>query len=85
MSGHNKWSTIKHKKGAADAKRGRIFTKLIRELTMAARNGTRLIVDKENRLRHILRASRAKLAGIVWWPSSQVNRLNLARSQLNAV
>jgi YebC/PmpR family DNA-binding regulatory protein len=39
MSGHNKWSTIKHKKGAADAKRGKIFTKLIRELTTAARQG----------------------------------------------
>ncbi|MBW2591883.1 MAG: YebC/PmpR family DNA-binding transcriptional regulator, partial [Deltaproteobacteria bacterium] len=31
MSGHNKWSTIKHKKGAADARRGKIFTKLIKE------------------------------------------------------
>jgi YebC/PmpR family DNA-binding regulatory protein len=39
MSGHSKWSTIKHKKGAADAKRGRLFTKLIREITMAARQG----------------------------------------------
>src|SRR6266545_3374512 len=39
MSGHSKWSTIKHKKGAADAKRGRLFTKLIREITMSARLG----------------------------------------------
>lgn len=39
MSGHNKWSTIKHKKGAADAKRGKIFTKLIKELTVAAKMG----------------------------------------------
>lgn len=39
MSGHNKWSTIKHKKGAADAKRGKLFTKLIREVTVAARTG----------------------------------------------
>jgi YebC/PmpR family DNA-binding regulatory protein len=39
MSGHSKWSTIKHKKGAADAKRGRIFTRLIKELTVAAREG----------------------------------------------
>ncbi len=39
MSGHNKWSSIKHKKGAADAKRGRIFTKLIKEITVAARMG----------------------------------------------
>ena len=39
MSGHSKWSTIKHKKAAADSKRGRIFTRLIREITIAARSG----------------------------------------------
>ena len=39
MSGHSKWHTIKHKKGAADAKRGRVFTRLIKELTVAARAG----------------------------------------------
>ena len=39
MSGHSKWATIKHKKGALDAKRGRVFTKLIREMTIAARIG----------------------------------------------
>ena len=39
MSGHSKWSTIKRKKGVVDAKRGKIFTKLIRELTVAARGG----------------------------------------------
>lgn len=39
MSGHSKWSTIKRKKGAVDAKRGKIFTKLIKELTVAARMG----------------------------------------------
>jgi YebC/PmpR family DNA-binding regulatory protein len=39
MSGHSKWSSIKHKKGAADAKRGKIFTKLIREITTASRIG----------------------------------------------
>ncbi|HKR63785.1 MAG TPA: YebC/PmpR family DNA-binding transcriptional regulator [Thermoanaerobaculia bacterium] len=39
MSGHNKWSTIKHKKGAADAKRGKIFTRIIKEMTVAARLG----------------------------------------------
>ena len=37
MSGHSKWHTIKHKKGAADAKRGKVFTRLIKELTVAAR------------------------------------------------
>jgi len=55
MSGHSKWSTIKRKKGAADAKRGKIFTKLIREISTAARIGggdpeanprLRLVVDK---------------------------------------
>jgi YebC/PmpR family DNA-binding regulatory protein len=39
MSGHSKWSTIKRKKGAIDAKRGKLFTKLIKELTVAARDG----------------------------------------------
>ena len=39
MSGHSKWATIKHKKGAADAKRGKVFTKLIKELMVAARMG----------------------------------------------
>ena len=39
MSGHSKWHSIKHKKGAIDAKRGRMFTKLIKEITIAARTG----------------------------------------------
>lgn len=39
MSGHSKWSTIKRKKGAVDAKRGKLFSKLIREITVAARHG----------------------------------------------
>src|SRR5213592_4585129 len=39
MSGHNKWSTIKHKKGAADAKRGKVFTRILKEMTVAARMG----------------------------------------------
>jgi len=39
MSGHSKWSTIKHKKGAADAKRGKLWTKLLKEITVAARLG----------------------------------------------
>ena len=39
MSGHSKWATIKHKKAATDAKRGRVFTKVIREITIAARTG----------------------------------------------
>ncbi|HXM23133.1 MAG TPA: YebC/PmpR family DNA-binding transcriptional regulator [Terriglobales bacterium] len=39
MSGHSKWATIKHKKGALDAKRGQIFTRLIKEISIAAKNG----------------------------------------------
>jgi len=39
MSGHNKWSSIKHKKGKADAARGRVFSRIIREITVAAKNG----------------------------------------------
>lgn len=39
MSGHSKWASIKHKKGALDAKRGKVFTKIIREITVAAREG----------------------------------------------
>ena len=40
MSGHSKWASIKHKKGAADAKRGKVFTRIIKELTIAARAAT---------------------------------------------
>ena len=39
MSGHNKWSTIKHKKGAADAKRGKVFSRVSKEIIMAAKEG----------------------------------------------
>src|ERR1700728_2044034 len=39
MSGHSKWATIKHKKGALDAKRGKIFTRLVKEITVAAKAG----------------------------------------------
>ena len=39
MSGHSKWHSIKHKKGAADAKRGKVFTRIIKEMTVAARLG----------------------------------------------
>jgi len=58
MSGHSKWSTIKHKKAAADAKRGKIFTRVIREITVAARSGG---ADPEGnaRLRTAVNAARA--------------------------
>jgi YebC/PmpR family DNA-binding regulatory protein len=51
MSGHSKWHTIKHKKGALDAKRGKLFTKLIKEITVAARTGGSGDVDSNARLR----------------------------------
>jgi YebC/PmpR family DNA-binding regulatory protein len=59
MSGHNKWSTIKHKKGAADAKRGRIFTRLIKEITVAARMGGG-DPDGNPRLRSAVMAAKAE-------------------------
>ena len=58
MSGHSKWSTIKHKKGRADAKRGKIFTKIIREITVAAREGGGDI-DSNPRLRAAVAAAKA--------------------------
>ncbi len=58
MSGHNKWSTIKHKKGAADAKRGKLFSKVIKEITIAARIGGG-DADGNPRLRTALNAARA--------------------------
>ena len=59
MSGHNKWSSIKHKKGAADAKRGKVFTKLIREITVAAREGGG-DPDGNPRLRTAIAAAKAE-------------------------
>ncbi len=58
MSGHSKWSTIKHKKAAADAKRGKLFTKLIKELTIAARLGGG-DADANPRLRAAVSAAKA--------------------------
>jgi len=58
MSGHSKWATIKHKKGALDAKRGKIFTRLIREITMSAKNGGD--PDKNPRLRTAIVAAKAE-------------------------
>ncbi|MFO7896504.1 MAG: YebC/PmpR family DNA-binding transcriptional regulator [Candidatus Cloacimonadales bacterium] len=61
MSGHNKWSSIKHKKGAADAKRGKIFTKIVKEITVAAREGGG---DPETNPRLRLAMSNAKNANM---------------------
>ena len=58
MSGHSKWHSIKHKKGAADAKRGKVFTRLIKELTVAARGGGG-DVDMNPRLRTIVAEAKA--------------------------
>jgi len=68
MSGHSKWSTIKRKKGAADAKRGKIFTKLIREIATAARIGGGDI-DANPRLR--LAAEKARQANM---PKDNIER-----------
>jgi len=57
MSGHSKWSTIKRKKAAIDAKRGKIFTTLIREITIAARAGGGY-PDSNPRLRHAISSAR---------------------------
>ena len=59
MSGHSKWATIKHKKGALDAKRGKIFTRLIKEITIAAKGGGG-DVDSNPRLRTAVAAAKAE-------------------------
>ena len=59
MSGHSKWATIKHKKGALDAKRGKIFTRLIKEITMAAKAGGG-DADGNPRLRTAIAAAKAE-------------------------
>ncbi len=68
MSGHSKWATIKHKKGALDAKRGALFTKIIKELTVAAKNGGGN-PDANPRLRTVLQ--KAKEANM---PSDNIDR-----------
>jgi YebC/PmpR family DNA-binding regulatory protein len=68
MSGHSKWSTIKRKKGAADAKRGKLFTKLIKELTIAAREGGG---DPSGNPRLRLAVDNAKAANM---PSDNIDR-----------
>ncbi len=57
MSGHSKWATIKHKKAATDAKRGKAFTRIIKEITIAARNGGD--PDSNPRLRTAILAAKA--------------------------
>lgn len=69
MSGHSKWHTIKHKKGALDAKRGKLFTKLIKEITVAARSGGSGDISTNARLRKAV--SDAKAANM---PSDTIER-----------
>jgi YebC/PmpR family DNA-binding regulatory protein len=59
MSGHSKWHTIKHKKGALDAKRGKLFTKLIKEITVAARSGGSGDINTNARLRKAVNDAKA--------------------------
>jgi len=59
MSGHSKWHTIKHKKGAADAKRGKLFTKVIKEITIAARSGGSGDPNQNPRLRKAVNDAKA--------------------------
>tara|TARA_B100001250_G_scaffold82207_2_gene67869 strand:- start:2342 stop:3100 length:759 start_codon:yes stop_codon:yes gene_type:complete len=68
MSGHSKWSTIKRKKGANDAKRGKMFTKLIREITVAARDGG---ADESSNIRLRTAVQNARAANM---PLSTVER-----------
>ncbi len=68
MAGHSKWANIKHKKGAADAKRGKIFTRLIKEITVAARMGGGDI-DGNPRLRSAVATAKAENM-----PKDNINR-----------
>ena len=58
MSGHSRWAGIKHKKGAADAKRGKVFTRIVRELTIAAKTGGGL-PENNPRLRKAIEDAKA--------------------------
>src|SRR5690349_16025089 len=69
MSGHSKWATIKRKKGAIDAKRGKMFTKFVRDITVAARSGGGPDPDSNPRLRVAI--ERAREASM---PSDNIKR-----------
>ena len=58
MSGHSKWSTIKHKKGALDKKRGKVFSKVIREITAAVKLGGGGVLESNPRLRQAVAQAR---------------------------
>ena len=81
MSGHSKWATIKHKKGALDAKRGKIFTRLIKEIGIAAKNGGG-DPDSNPRLRTAILAAKAENISFVTYPR-QAKLLYLAKHVSN--
>ncbi len=70
MSGHSKWHTIKHKKGKEDAKRGKLFTSLIKEITVAARGGGG-DVDANARLRKAVTDAKAGIWRTIDRPRDQ--------------
>src|SRR5438128_1246112 len=95
MSGHSKWATIKHKKAATDAKRGRIFTKVIREITIAARVGgadpdsnprlrTAIAAAKNENVREALIKTGVKpeSAEIAWVPQNYIKLTGSAAQQM---
>ena len=88
MSGHSKWHSIKHKKGAADAKRGKIFTRLIKELTVAARAGGG-DPDMNPRLRTVIAEANAvawmfSKRGYIVVPKSKAKEEDLMAAVLDA-
>ena len=76
MSGHSKWATIKHKKAALDAKRGKTFTRIIKEITIAARSGGD--PDANPRLRTAILAAKA-----VSMPADNIKKADHARHRRN--
>ena len=78
MSGHSKWSTIKHQKGAADAKRGQLFTKLSREIIVAVREGGGGTTPDSNfRLRLAVQKARDNSMPMESWPSMRNSTMNM--------
>ena len=73
MSGHSKWASIKHKKGAVDAKRGKVFTKLIKEITVATRLGGK-DPDSNSRLRVAISAmSPENVNSLKFWDTQDIS------------
>ncbi len=77
MSGHSKWHSIKHKKGAVDAKRGKLFTKLIKEITVAARLGGGDL-DANPRLRTVVAKAKEAYVPLAGQLSNLLRRMTSA-------